>query len=399
MSGLETAIRNALEKSDRANPDIRERIYQSARHALDAGLGKQGIGDPQLVAAQRQRLELAIRAIEAEERAALQAARRQMPASAPPVLPAGEAPYREAGPENAGDSHRLPQDAVTLGGNTRDAAPDPVTIPGSSADTSGLGSLRAERMAPSGPAPSPEPAPSGRKAKTPRRQSRGGALLDAPPERAAKPRRRRGFLAVLSAWLAFFALLAAGVWWAYSSGLVQQTMEGMLDASGRAAADRGQGGFDPQVGFSDDWIEIFGGKSAAAAPVPGASASVGQEQTAGGPAFRLSSASPGAEGDIVVEVPPEALREMAGTTSTIALTLQSGSERSVQFSVRCDFASLGTCPRHRFTARQEKEDVLFHVSFDQSLAPNMPGRLILNTGLVGGEDAVLLHSVRVLPGQ
>src|SRR3546814_15004832 len=73
LSGLETAIRNALEKSDRANPDIRERIYQSARHALDAGLGKQGIGDPQLVAAQRQRLERAIRTIEAEERAALQA--------------------------------------------------------------------------------------------------------------------------------------------------------------------------------------------------------------------------------------------------------------------------------------------------------------------------------------
>src|SRR5690606_26776931 len=197
----------------------------------------------------------------------------------------------------------------------------------------------------------------------------------------------------------FFALLAAGVWWAYSSGLVQQTVEGMLDASGRAAADRGQGGFDPQVGFSDDWIEIFGGKTAATAPVPGAAGGVGQEQTAGGPAFPPSSASWGAGGDIGVEGPPEAPREMAGTASAIALTLPSGSERSVQFSVRCDFASLGTCPRHRFTARQEKEDVLFHVSFDQSLAPNMPGRLILNTGLVGGEDAVLLHSVRVLPGQ
>src|SRR3546814_19758244 len=83
---------------------------------------------------------------------------------------------------------------------------------------------------------------------------------------------------------------------------------------------------------------------------------------------------------------------MAVTTAKIALSLQSGSERSVQFSVRCDFASLGTCPRHRFTARQEKEDVLFHVSFDQSLAPNMPGRLILNTGIAGGEEAVLLRS-------
>ncbi|MGO7623917.1 regulator, partial [Rhizobium ruizarguesonis] len=41
MSGLETAIRNALENSDRDNPEVRGRIYKSARQALEAGLRKQ----------------------------------------------------------------------------------------------------------------------------------------------------------------------------------------------------------------------------------------------------------------------------------------------------------------------------------------------------------------------
>lgn len=45
MSGLETAIRTALENADRDNPEVRARIYQSARQALEAGLRKQDITD------------------------------------------------------------------------------------------------------------------------------------------------------------------------------------------------------------------------------------------------------------------------------------------------------------------------------------------------------------------
>ncbi len=71
MSGLETAIRNALERSDRSNAEIRARIYQSARQALENGLQKQQIEDPEVISVQRQRLEAVIRAIEMEERAAL----------------------------------------------------------------------------------------------------------------------------------------------------------------------------------------------------------------------------------------------------------------------------------------------------------------------------------------
>src|SRR5690606_19624591 len=71
VSGLETAIRNALARSERANAEVRARIYQSARNALEAGLRKQDIRDPETIAAQRHRLEATIHQIEAEERAGL----------------------------------------------------------------------------------------------------------------------------------------------------------------------------------------------------------------------------------------------------------------------------------------------------------------------------------------
>ena len=53
--------------------ETRARIYQSARNALEAGLRKQDIHDPDVIAQQRHRLEAIIHAIETEERATLRA--------------------------------------------------------------------------------------------------------------------------------------------------------------------------------------------------------------------------------------------------------------------------------------------------------------------------------------
>uniref|UniRef100_UPI0035B5279B hypothetical protein n=1 Tax=Terrirhizobium terrae TaxID=2926709 RepID=UPI0035B5279B len=67
MSGLETAIRNALDRSERGDGQVRARIYQSARQALDAGLRKQGVTDNLVIMQQRKRLEDKISEIENEE--------------------------------------------------------------------------------------------------------------------------------------------------------------------------------------------------------------------------------------------------------------------------------------------------------------------------------------------
>lgn len=374
-----------MEKSDRTSPEIRARIYQSARQALDAGLQKQGISDQQVVAAQRQRLELKIREIEMEERA------RVRPVSAPATPQAAPpAPKPAISPEaSVGD-------ASILGGATRDEA-FPAMAP--APNVSSLDALRAERPASSGPAAPEEPKARAVRSRG-RRRERDAAILDAPPERAAKPRRRRGFLSVLVAWLVFFALVGLAAWWAYSSGLVQQSLQQAMEATERSLSGQrtGSAGPSPQAGFSEEWVEVFDGADAAAV-VGGASAVVEPVSTSATPALRLTSGSPGGEGDLGITIPVDVLRELAGKSSTIALTVQSATEVPVQFSVRCDFGSLGTCPRHRFTARQEREDLLLRVTFEGSIAPDAPGKLLLNTALDDPQAALLLHSVRVLPGQ
>ncbi len=86
MSGLETAIRNALDRSDRGNPETRARIYKSARLALESGPAQAGCHRSEIVAQQRQRLETIIQSIETEEQFALGSTpgKRVPPIVAPP---------------------------------------------------------------------------------------------------------------------------------------------------------------------------------------------------------------------------------------------------------------------------------------------------------------------------
>lgn len=119
MSGLETAIRNALERSDRRNAEIRARIYQSARQALENGLQKQQIEDPEVIARQRHRLEAIIHAIENEERAALNAR-----AAATPVVSLGEMRSGNTRPAgHAAGAAAAPRREPEFEGGARAAAP------------------------------------------------------------------------------------------------------------------------------------------------------------------------------------------------------------------------------------------------------------------------------------
>lgn len=410
MSGLETAIRNALERSDRVNRDVRARIYQSARQALDAGLRKQGVSDRLTIMQQQELLERKIQEIEAEE-----LRRLEQPAPMPVLeldteLPYDQEPQRVDPPvqTTAASEPARREPEVMLDGETRSAttAPAASTAPpveaaaaapmGSSGDLGGLGAARAERLE---AVPEAKPAKAAKAKKAPAPPS--GTTLDVPPERAAKPRRRRGFLSHLMTWLITLAVVGGACWWFYQSGMVQSFIEEAMKAADRAtAAGSGEGpiAFDPRSGFSDDWAEIFV-PSRVAELKPGDRAQVEAVAGAEGQAVRIVSATPGEGGDVAIDVPPEVLREMAGKSSTVALTLQSAQDNSVQLSVRCDFGSLGNCSRHRFTATQEKQDALFRVTFERSLAPNSPGRLIVNSGLDGADRPVLLYSVRILPGQ
>jgi hypothetical protein len=396
MSGLETAIRNALERSDRANAETRARVYQSARQALETGLSKQNIDDPEAINYQRRRLEALIHSIEQEERTRLEV-RPEPTVQQPVIQPASVAP-------------------------TPGVTPDPVAA--TSPDR------HAGRVEPGFASMDPpvdrasdqdEPSFDDEVEMSPRvaldaHANDEGPMPDMRSERPLKaPRRRRGLVARLLILSVFVATLGIGAWWVYSSGLLLSDAERDTSvpnppprvesedftevpepATSQPAA--GPQALDARGGFSDDWIEVFEPQQVSAIR-PRANALVDIVTASDGNAAQVVSRSRDAAGAVEVTVPAEVLREMAGRTSTIALTLQSADDNPVQISVECDFPRMGDCPRHRFTVNPQKLDALFRVSFENGMAPSTPGRLLINADIEGGGRGVNLYAIRVLPGQ
>ncbi|QND39973.1 regulator [Rhizobium leguminosarum bv. viciae] len=395
MSGLETAIRTALENSDRDNPEVRARIYQSARQALEAGLRKQDITDTEVVAHHRHRPESTIHAIEGEERDRLHPRQRPPEVPVPPVVEMPAPPVHQAQVDEF--------DGPMVSGETR--APDVAPNRGDESSLDDVHAGSADHLA---------AAPVGEE-----RLARGqrATNMDFRPERAAGRRKPRKFFSRLLVWCVLLAFIGIGAWWAHTSGLLMTAAErdtsvanppastqpedftGNDDSAGNAASHTDQPvTIDPQNSFSADWIPLFKPEDADKIQ-SGPRARTEKIAENDGPAVRLISESGTADGNISISVPPSVLQQLAGKSSTIALTLQSTTDEPTQITVECNFQTLGNCARHRFNVTREKSDALLQVKFDRSLAPNSPGTLTINSDLDGKARGINLFAIRILPGQ
>jgi hypothetical protein len=395
VSGLETAIRTALDNADRDNPEVRAKIYQSARQALEAGLRKQDVTDTNAIAHHRHRLETTIHMIEGEERQRLHPRQGPPEVPVPPVVDIPPPP-----PPRAPDDF----DSPTIGGETRAPAPDVMVADNRYEEDSGLGGLHAGDADHLAAAPEPFVA------------EKKPANMDFRPERAVARRKPRKFFSRLLVWCVLLAFIGMGAWWAHTSGLLMTAAErdtsvanppattAPEDFNGasdnhNAESDASQAPvIDPQNSFSAAWLEIFK-PSDANKIVKGPQSRVESIAENDGPAVRLTSQSAGADGNVGITVPPDILQQLAGKSSTIAVTLQSTSDEPTQITVECDFQSLGDCARHRFTVNREKSDVLLQVRFDRSLAPTSAGTLLINSDVDGKARGINLYAVRILPGQ
>lgn len=385
MSGLETAIRNALQRSDRSSAEIRARIYQSARQALETGLRKQDIHDPETVALQRQRLERVIHEIEGEERTRLAPAEAVDAVLPQPELRAErDVPERHAVDEVLGETRTVSSGRGHSGGD--------------------LSGLQVERVARQAEAPVARQAQVATDTAPPE-----ASPLDVRPDRVARRSRRgAGFLSALLIYGMLLAAVGGMAWWVMNSGLVDEMKRFWQEASletdeVRPAPENGEQfsglqTLDPQNGFSDDWIEIFKPGEISRIKTNGTS-TVEAVSDGAGPSVRITSSGAGDDGTVGLEIPPAVLQALAGKRSTIALTLRSASQKPTQVVVECAFASLGNCGRHRFTVTEQQSDVLFQVVFDRSMAPSSSGALEISSDLEGKGKGVYLSAARILPGQ
>jgi hypothetical protein len=443
LSGLEQAIRNALERAERSDPDIRARIYQSARNALDIGLRKQDINDMTVIERQRQRLEATIREIEDEELARLRSiaqfervALEREPEEEPEPEPVVEAPRQE--PHSwpveppVGRSHRpapAPQPVnEPLDAEFEDEAP--AIVPDRRVEAP-----QAERVAPRAELIAEVPAESRsaadarrvepdiddyltgltatRAAQTsaPAAQPQAAAGWDDEAAEAIAPTRRRrrtfgGFLVSAFVYLFLLGIIGGGVWWVYDTGMIDAALKGdgefqlVPDAlrSDTPAPAREQTQLDTLRGFSGDWVDIYKPGANVDAVRPRARAAIEEHRDSDGLATVITSNAPDQDGDVLIEVPAALLQDLAGKTSTIAVTVKSNSEKPAQIYIQCEFKTLGDCGRHRYTVTNERADELIQVKFDGKMSPSSSGYIVINSDLTGEGSSIRLYGIRVLPG-
>ena len=429
MNGLEAAIKNALARSDRSSAEVRARIYQSSREALEAGLRKQGIEDPQVVAGHRQRLEHLIRVIEANERERLLSlvAEQEKKASQ-------SAPSSNNAPTLGGVQRREPSFGATPPSQDQilRKAPEPNVVEPE---------VRGEPAPQKGSHAEPETSAATNK-RTPDVQHRSEPRLAADdridtlpddnagaydltnagrrdedlafkPEPIVVHKKRRGFFARLMIIFTLIAFAILGAAWIYTSGVLigaeqrDQSVpnpppvveEEDFDGDENSAVDETLRPVTQQLSgsFSADWLEVFDAEKNLGSLKAGASVSTEAVQLPSGRALRVSSRSATTSGDLVFDVPVDLMRQVTGRAATIAITLQSSSDTPTQIAVDCDFKGLGNCSRHRFTAMPERSDMLIDARFTNTIVANAGGKITLNADVIGNGGAVNVYSIRILP--
>ncbi|WP_137155449.1 hypothetical protein [Rhizobium sp. FKL33] len=417
MSGLEHAIRNALERADRSDPEIRARIYQSARHALDAGLAKQEVEDEEVIARQRQRLDATIQTIEEEERERLRAMARlekvlieREPDPEPEIAPEPRSPRRDANDDFSVNAPDL--DAAPATGR---AAPnieldrDDRAARETRADAGSL-----DDVAPRVNEPMARLVADDRRSQASAPIAHEHAKVGKIKHRKNKAkveksqRRKRGgvasFFISLFVYSCFLGAIGFGVWWVYATGMIDVALKGegnfdLVPKELQTAAPAAQQSepLDPLRRFSGDWVNVYTGKEANAIS-PRAAALVASFSDSDGDGVTIASNASGKNGEVTVETPEELLQTLAGKTATIALTVKADGDAPTQIYVECAFGAMGGCGRHRFTVGNERADELIHVTFDGKMAPSEAGQIIINSDVMGKGRKLKLYGVRVLPG-
>jgi hypothetical protein len=420
LSGLEQAIRNALERAERSNPEIRSRIYQSARNALDAGMRKQEIEDSETIDRQRQRLEITIRAIEDEELERQRSMARLEKVIIESTPEEQQEPEDTVGPEPVFDEpDPTPQvEAFRPDPVIEQTPPPPRREPPTASDNyaeeedgslSGLSAIRDERQAKN----RKQARKAARKQGQVIREEEDPAWADpstpegrtVTPERRTRRRRKGSWLASLFVYSVLIGVVVAGIWWVYTTGMLDAALKGNSDfdlipkelQSENFDPNEKNTRLDPLRGFSGDWVDVFKPNGKAQVTASG-DAVIGNVTDSDGDAITIASNSPDKDGEVRIEVPAGILQDLAGKKSTLAITLRADGDKPAQIYIQCEFTTLGDCGRHRFTISSERVDELIPIAFEGKLGPTDPGHIVINSDLTGEGRAIRLYGIRVLPG-
>jgi len=121
---------------------------------------------------------------------------------------------------------------------------------------------------------------------------------------------------------------------------------------------------------------------------------------ADGRTFARISSNPGnSSNTVLIKVPRGIMETLKGEAATFEVMLRSSNDDSQQFAIFCEFKTMGSCGRKRFSARKQLEAYIFDVLVnDKSLTRNQEAHIAFNTDLALVGKALDLYSIRVRTG-
>lgn len=437
MKAFETAIRNALQKADDTNPELRARVYDSARNALSNSHTKQGKWGSDSAREQTRKLEALINAIEADyqkrPRRSANAGPKSVLQDVPPQAQTTSRAPKQAAPKqvapkqvapkkvasvNDGSNITLADDDVQIGGQMRSGASHPNPARPNQPRPNNAARSESGRPNPARSSPSRTNATRFKPGATGR--SRDGMQLDA-PERivdgqrpdamlfnddtrtAARPvneKRRRPFFAIILVSALVLAAVGIGFLWVIFSGLMlspEQRDTSVPNPPATINGDAFVGNPSADGEFSGEWIDDFTPEDISRVAGRG-SVKAALIESNGRSALQVVSQSPDVQGEVLFELGRGILDTLAGSQALVAMTLRSSTDATTQIYVKCQLPGGGDCERRRFDVTYETNDIVF--SLDLSNVRNGGGEsgvLALNSDVSGSNKGINIYAIRIRP--
>lgn len=398
VKAFETAIRKALQKVDNADPKLRERIYQSARDALTNSQAKQGVWGTDTATAQNRRLEELIESIDVEYRMSDQPGPRPDPEPRAPT-PEPRAPAAESEARRPRKVQRTePPPMRTEPEVQRQPRSEKVQwtepAPVSMEEVPQTGHIEPERRE----------APTGKKTGKRRRQRKAdpdllGADGGASAKGKSRKKRRRPVFSIMLVISLVIAFVGIGVLWIVFTGLFQSSEQRDTSVPNPpATVDGGDFAGNPlsDGSFSGDWIEVFAPSDVSRVARRG-NAKAALVESGGRQALQIVSPDAGADSEVLFELSPNILADLAGRQSLVAVTLRASADTPTQIYIKCMLPAGESCGRHRFDVNYESSDVVFSLNLPGRAADGNPGYLALNSDVAGTGHGVDVFAIRIRP--
>ncbi|MEP0942853.1 MAG: hypothetical protein ABJH63_14455 [Rhizobiaceae bacterium] len=200
--------------------------------------------------------------------------------------------------------------------------------------------------------------------------------------------------AKLLLWAIIVAGVGVSIWWAINFGpaLLKQQLGGSVPNPGQTIES---GQFVPGA-EGEGWVTAFDPATDSINIDTGGFGTAEVFQNASETYVRLASNAGGNDNNIKILIPRGVMLPLKGSAATIEVVMKSSAKASQEFAVYCEFGTMGSCGRKRFTASARPDAQIFDVLLNNiDLAADEDAYLTFNSDLGGEGRAIDIYAIRV----